>query len=376
MRPWAGDEVVMLDHFLKVAYERSEADKKHDALVEDLMKLPDEELHKIARGEHKLAMLSLKAGDGGACWLDQFKGTPLYAQAVSLEEEDLKLEIEQTQRRAAERAQMDSRSDIWDARDALCVKKRLLELELRKSELAQETGGAEGLEEHMEPDGDEGVDPEMPPDNDGDEEKEAAVNELAAARLRKIAEQMRKTANKGTGYWQDEISDAAMSAPQVQLSPAAMQMAQGDVRRSIGSSIADQQAFAQNLKDHPIGARVKPALVGGGLGAGLGAAVGAVHGGAGKGALIGAGLGAGGLLAALGGPGKHQAILKEMQGASDSLNDEQLAAALNQAATEKYKSAMLLAADEAGRDFAKSASAAGIGAGGLATAGLAGKAMS
>lgn len=118
----------MLDQFLETLYE---AEKKADArqeMVSAFMNFPKEELHKIAAGRVKLAY----HGDGD--WLEKFKGSPLYDQALALEEQSLQLDIEEQQKRLARKAERESEDSTWDARDAICLKKRMLDLELVKSQ--------------------------------------------------------------------------------------------------------------------------------------------------------------------------------------------------------------------------------------------------
>lgn len=133
----------MLDAFLKVAYEKEEKNSARQELVDAMMGLPEEDLHKIASGELKLGYM----GDSSGCWLDQFQGSPLYDEALALEEQLLQVEMADVQQRSAERS---ARDDMWDQRDALRVKKRMLELELRKgsSPEAEEVP----MEDPVEPD--------------------------------------------------------------------------------------------------------------------------------------------------------------------------------------------------------------------------------
>jgi len=43
--------------------------------------------------------------DGDSCWADRFKGTPLYEQALELEEQQAEADLQMEQRRAAEAEQ-------------------------------------------------------------------------------------------------------------------------------------------------------------------------------------------------------------------------------------------------------------------------------
>ncbi len=121
----------MLDRFLEVAYEAEKQASNRQQLVDELKRLPVDELKKIASGESKIAYI----GDD-PCWLDKFKDSPFYQDALALEEQGLELEIVRQQKEMAERQNRDT---TWEEQDALRVKKRMLELELRKAE-AQAAG--------------------------------------------------------------------------------------------------------------------------------------------------------------------------------------------------------------------------------------------
>lgn len=129
----------MLDQFLTVAYEQTERAKEKRAYIDNLKKLPREELFRLATGEKLAWAEPVKAAhdsDSVACWIDQFKGTPLFDQAVMLEQADLQLEAQDIQRRM----QQPPPDDLWVQRDQLRLQKRLLELQL-----AQASGGGAHL---------------------------------------------------------------------------------------------------------------------------------------------------------------------------------------------------------------------------------------
>lgn len=128
----------MLDAFLEVAYQKESSRSLRNEMAEAMTALPNDELAKIASGEVKLAYM-VNEGHSGGCWLDQFKETPLYDEAIQLEQMDLQVEAQDIQLRSQERAQRDG---LWDTRDAISLKKRLLELKLRQGE----AGGAEAEE--------------------------------------------------------------------------------------------------------------------------------------------------------------------------------------------------------------------------------------
>ena len=82
-------------------------------------------------------------------FLDRFKGTPLFDQAVALEQEELQAEMLDLQKKQESRANRQNEDTIWDAKDKLRVRKRLLELELAKQQ-----GGAPAAVPAAEPMGD------------------------------------------------------------------------------------------------------------------------------------------------------------------------------------------------------------------------------
>jgi hypothetical protein len=103
-------------------------------------------LHKLACGY---------GSEGGATWLEQFKGTPLIQQAIAIEKEDLALQMERNERRRKEdalRAQFSSFEEEQANRDQLAIKRKLLELEL--------AGGGTGEPEAAEPPLEEPAEPE------------------------------------------------------------------------------------------------------------------------------------------------------------------------------------------------------------------------
>ena len=162
----------MLDHMLEVMYKQAQQTSIRNQMAEGLKHLPVSELKKLASGEMKLAY------HDDDDWLCKFKGTPMYDDALQLETECLELDAKQQQMSLAEneerRARSNERDAIWDAKDAIRLKKRLLELDLRKAELAAAGGGGEELEEPEEEEFEE--EPEEEPEED---EKEAVASYFA-----------------------------------------------------------------------------------------------------------------------------------------------------------------------------------------------------
>lgn len=75
-----------------------------------------------------------------ACFLDEFEGTPLYDQAIALQEQELKLEAKEIADRERRRAQEEPASDTWAKRDQLRLEKDALSLELHKLRAAGKVG--------------------------------------------------------------------------------------------------------------------------------------------------------------------------------------------------------------------------------------------
>jgi hypothetical protein len=122
----------MLDAFLNTVY-RHEAEKTASAALEEKLRtMPSDLVEKIAYGSTPKCV-----GDSAdvKCWLDNFKGTPLFEKAVELERADLQLEQAEIEQRMNNQA-----NDTWTKRDALRLQKRMLELDLAM----QGVGGAAG----------------------------------------------------------------------------------------------------------------------------------------------------------------------------------------------------------------------------------------
>lgn len=114
----------MLDAWLSVTHRAESVEQEKRAFVEDLKKLPVEVLHKLASGE--LTIDKLAHGCSGPEWLEKFEGTPMFEQALALEQQELQI---QSERLAAEmnRPRFD---DMYQKQDQLSLQKRLLEMQL------------------------------------------------------------------------------------------------------------------------------------------------------------------------------------------------------------------------------------------------------
>jgi hypothetical protein len=139
----------MLNAFLKVSYETQKRATFVGEIEELLKQLPDEDLSKLASG------VSIKEAWGAECapdgtptsFLDKFKGTPLMEQAIALEQEEIQADMLDMQRREESRSRMQEENNVWDLKDKIRLKRRLLELQLAKEQsgMAQPPASPPGM---------------------------------------------------------------------------------------------------------------------------------------------------------------------------------------------------------------------------------------
>lgn len=112
----------MLEQWLSVTHRNQQAEQEKIAFQEDLKKLPVEDLKKLAFGETSFEKLA----GSGPTWLAKFRDTPLFDQALELEQ--LKIQLD------AERIQQDQEhlqiQELSRRGDHIRLQKRLLELHL------------------------------------------------------------------------------------------------------------------------------------------------------------------------------------------------------------------------------------------------------
>jgi hypothetical protein len=125
----------MLDLFLEAAYTKSKEAEARTELDSALAGLPVDYLHKLASGQEKLSYCSMDAES----WLSKFKDTPLFPQALALEEQDLQLRMKEQAQDTKERSENIARGS---ARDALSIKRKMLELEFSKAQAAPAAQGS------------------------------------------------------------------------------------------------------------------------------------------------------------------------------------------------------------------------------------------
>jgi hypothetical protein len=127
----------MLDVFLQAGYVKEKRAAASLEMSRLMMKLPQEELLKIASGEAECAP---KEGSGGEEWLEKFRGSPLLDQAFQLAQEEIALDMQDLQERQQRKEEDVTRGDHWMAKDQIGLRKRLLELQLVHGEVGG--GGA------------------------------------------------------------------------------------------------------------------------------------------------------------------------------------------------------------------------------------------
>ena len=149
----------MLEEYLEVAYEKTSRKQATFEVVGLLEGLPDWEVEKIASGvpvselygylDHRASGtpgvkvasgLATKCGESDLTFLEAFKGTPLFEQAIALEQEEIQASMLDQQKKQERRAMSQGDDQLWDARDKIRLRKRLLELELAKQQNGSGTG--------------------------------------------------------------------------------------------------------------------------------------------------------------------------------------------------------------------------------------------
>jgi len=131
----------MLDEALAVAYRRSQVEQEKVAVAALLDQLPLEVLREIAEtGEIKLAFGVCSPDGGSNGWLEQFKGTPFFQQAIQLEQEDLQTQTANQQASSVENQKSQQR---YAVSDQVRLKKKLLELQKAQNE-AQVLNSSQG----------------------------------------------------------------------------------------------------------------------------------------------------------------------------------------------------------------------------------------
>lgn len=135
------DHESMFETFLKTAYQNDKKAADERALVEAMKKLPPDVLFKIANGETKLGSSYLKACSPGRCdgmeWVEQFKDTPMFADALQLEQQSIQLEQMEQQYRAQKDAERQQEPKFWEMQDRINLQKRMLGLQLASAQLQQ-----------------------------------------------------------------------------------------------------------------------------------------------------------------------------------------------------------------------------------------------
>lgn len=271
----------MLDEFMKVAYAKSQREQEQLNLHNLLKQLPVEDLYKLATGEvtkqaYMDAACSPKAGSDSSTWIDRFKNTPLFDQAVSLEQEEIQLEMDELQKRKERQAQSQMEQGVWELRDQLRLKKRLLELQAAQVDI---TGQLPQAEEEQ---GAGAVGAEAPNPEQTVQETSSKVA-MAETMGRQLARQdFKKEASQRNLLTAGDTAGRLMSKVALDMNAAkglgqgAMNFLKGNRGAALGAAAGAAGGLAQGLQADPAtGQRsLMKGLAGGALGAAGGAAVG------------------------------------------------------------------------------------------------------
>lgn len=128
----------MFDQWVEVAYRHNQTKTASRELLDRMKLLPLDELIKAASGD-PTSKLAYVDGPEDKQWIDKYKGTPLFEQAVGLEKELLQIDMQENEEHAARRAEEkaeEPRTNFYDMRDALKLKQRMLDLELATTQEA------------------------------------------------------------------------------------------------------------------------------------------------------------------------------------------------------------------------------------------------
>lgn len=180
----------MLDQFLITAFSQNKAEREKRAFIDNLKKLPRAELLKLATGEVKVADLCPTSATAPQSWLEQFKGTPLFQQALQLEQQELQVEADRIRKQMSD-------PQPWVQQDQIRLQKRLLELQLVGSTEvgappAPEAGvqGAGGLGAEALGVTDGGLQDRPDQTNVKTSALQEARRKLASMKMRKLAEKL------------------------------------------------------------------------------------------------------------------------------------------------------------------------------------------
>lgn len=147
----------MLDKFLIASYGKQQRQEAMNKMASSFKGLTIDELKLIAsegvEGLEKKAygLVSAECGPKSDDWLDDFRGTPLYDQALQLEQASIQTEMQQIQSQAQREAMMDSNREIYQIQDQIRLQKRLLRLQLHQMQGQEEAAAAAAQQATMAP---------------------------------------------------------------------------------------------------------------------------------------------------------------------------------------------------------------------------------
>jgi hypothetical protein len=294
----------MLDEFLQTAYTHETRKKAEYEMVGLLKDIPTLELRKLASGtpvaelyeKRAYGDCAPKSPDGPAGWLDQFKDTPYFEEAMALEQEMLEAEAADIAKRMQENAQ----PRPWEVMDQIRLKKRILELKMAK-EQAGAAGGAPPASLPGEPAQGAGAPGPVPAEGvqDNSQGLQGGVAKMSSVQATKTAAEMVQFSDKfARALARSDFEKAARVQVLIKTGSAAGELLAKTA--GIGSALAGLAGktlnggmvarMAGEAATNPAAAKL--------IGAGVGAAGGALAGGpehrlsgALGGAAVGAGLG-------------------------------------------------------------------------------------
>lgn len=135
--------------FLKTASHNDKKAADERVLVEAMKGLPPDVLFKIANGEMKLGSMvdcgpSKTGGPHNLEWLEEFKDTPFFEQALQLEQQAINIEMMRQQSQSQHDAERKEEPNFYDMEDRIRLQKRLLGLQLASTQLQAQGGGMPG----------------------------------------------------------------------------------------------------------------------------------------------------------------------------------------------------------------------------------------
>lgn len=248
----------MLQAFLEVLYEKDKTAAARAELVEAFKRLPNEELRKIAEGEVKLSFIETDSD-----WLEKYKGSPLFEQAIALEQEALQIDVQRKQK-SMENEQVhnelrDALEPFDQQQSMLCLKKRMLDLELAKAQAGAPSGG-EGMEELQEPE----PTPAPAPQEGGTkvDVKTASGDAIQAIVEKKYPDLLKKKEKSKESCMDKKAMDEAVAAMRMSLEKEAFAGALGAALPAVTQGLKGAGNFLMGAGRQAVGAAQRGGMAG------------------------------------------------------------------------------------------------------------------